>query len=96
MPKEDKYIIWPCYIDSSLSRNDGRKISKDKAVSKPSIEEIVNAAKKLGFDAIIEDKKYPRLWFEQTKRVVIPKGVKKREILYKLAEEINRSRQKVK
>ncbi|AFZ69846.1 signal recognition particle 19 kDa protein [Caldisphaera lagunensis DSM 15908] len=96
MPKEDKYIIWPCYIDSAISKNNGRKISKGKAVLKPSIEEIINAAKKLGFNAVVEEKKYPRLWIDQTKRIVIPKVSKKRDLLIKISEEIIKARQKSK
>ncbi|MFP3227185.1 MAG: signal recognition particle subunit SRP19/SEC65 family protein [Caldisphaera sp.] len=94
MPKENKYIIWPSYLDSSLSKNKGRKISKNKAIVKPSIEEIVMAAKKLGLNPIVEEKKYPKLWYEQTKRVVILKKENKRKILKLISDEIIKMRQK--
>ena len=37
---EDKYVVWPVYFDKSVSRLNGRKVSKKHAVDKPSIENI--------------------------------------------------------
>ncbi|MGC8572595.1 MAG: signal recognition particle protein Srp19 [Caldisphaera sp.] len=96
MPKEDKFVIWPAYLDSSLSRNNGRKIPKNKAVTKPSIEEIITVTKKLGLNPIIEEKKYPKLWYEQTRRVIILKKGSKRKILSLISDEIIKMRQKSK
>ena len=58
--------VWPQYLDKDLSLSEGRKVSKEIAVSKPSISEIERALKRLGFTYEIErDKAYPGKWYEK-------------------------------
>ena len=42
-------MIWPIYLDAGKSLNEGRKISKEYAVSEPRIKEIVKATQKLRY-----------------------------------------------
>ena len=46
-------MIWPIYLDAGKSLNEGRKISKEYAVSEPRIKEIVKATQKLRYKVII-------------------------------------------
>ena len=48
MRKQDKAIIWPAYFDQTKTRKNGRRVSKNLAVPNPKIEELQEAAKKLG------------------------------------------------
>ncbi|MDY7081899.1 MAG: signal recognition particle subunit SRP19/SEC65 family protein [Halobacteria archaeon] len=65
-------FIWPAYLDADRSRNEGRRIAKDTAVSDPSADEIAKAVKQIGYEAIIErDKKYPKSWWENEGRVLV-------------------------
>lgn len=41
--------IWPQYIDKNLSLKEGRKISKEDAVSEPSIHDIERSLKRLDY-----------------------------------------------
>ena len=43
-------MIWPIYLDAEKSLNEGRKISKEYAVSEPRIKEIVKATQKLRYN----------------------------------------------
>ena len=53
-------MIWPIYLDAGKSLNEGRKISKEYAVSEPRIKEIVKATQKLRYKYYAEeDKAYP-------------------------------------
>ena len=57
---DEKWVIWPIYFDKSISRKNGRKISKKIAIDKPILENIAKAAKSLGLNPIIEkDNSYP-------------------------------------
>ena len=47
-------IIWPAYIDSERTKKDGRRISKEDAVSAPKIREINKAAQKLHLNPEVE------------------------------------------
>ena len=46
-------MIWPIYLDAGKSLNEGRKISKEYAVSEPRIKEIVKATQKLRYNGTI-------------------------------------------
>ncbi|MDH5806338.1 MAG: signal recognition particle subunit SRP19/SEC65 family protein [Candidatus Methanomethylicaceae archaeon] len=91
---EKEYIvIWPSYINSSLSRNEGRKVSKKIAVESPSIEEILNACKELGLDVLIEkNKAFPRTPWDKSGRVLVKKSDKKLKLLIKICEIIRKNR----
>jgi signal recognition particle subunit SRP19 len=54
-------VIWPAYIDASLTRSEGRRVSLDAAVEDPTVDEIAEAVQQVGYDAVIErDKSYSR------------------------------------
>jgi len=65
-------VIWPAYLDADLTRSEGRRVPKDLAVSDPDVEEIAEAVKQVGYDAMIEpDLAYPRNHREKTGRVAV-------------------------
>ena len=87
----DKYVIWPAYIDKGNSRSGGRIISRKLSVTSPELKEIVQAAKELGLNPIVErDKAYPKSWWTVSGRVLVDKkGVKSgiaREIAKRIGE----------
>lgn len=86
---EEKYVIWPIYFDKSLSRINGRKVSKKHAVEKPSVELIIKAAKSLGLNPTLEkDKAYPSRHWRNEGRVLVDKKESKRKILVKIANRL--------
>ena len=86
---EEKYVIWPIYFDKSLSRINGRKVSKKHAVEKPSVESIIKAAKSLGLNPTLEkDKAYPSRHWRNEGRVLVDKKESKRKILVKIANRL--------
>ena len=63
-------VLWPAYFDASRSRKEGRRVPVDLAVEDPSVDEIAQAVKQVGYDAVIErDVAYPRQPWERTGRV---------------------------
>ena len=88
---KDKYVIWPAYVDKGNSRSGGRIISRKISVTSPELKEIVQAAKELGLNPVVEkDKAYPKSWWKVSGRVLVDKkGVKSgivREIARKIGE----------
>jgi signal recognition particle subunit SRP19 len=54
-------VIWPAYLDASLSRSEGRRVPKDAAVENPTVDEIAKAVQQVGYDAVVErDAAYSR------------------------------------
>lgn len=86
---EDKYVIWPIYFDKSISRLNGRKISKKQAVDKPSLDEIKKAAKSLGLNPEIEENaSYPGRFWKKEGRVLVDKKHSKAKILRQIADKL--------
>jgi signal recognition particle subunit SRP19 len=64
-------VIWPAYLDATLSRAEGRRVPAELAVPEPTVEEIAQAVQQVGYDAVIErDTTYPRE-YEPRGRVLV-------------------------
>ncbi|ELZ82870.1 MULTISPECIES: signal recognition particle subunit SRP19 [Haloferax] len=64
-------VIYPAYLDASLSRSEGRRVAESAAVEDPTVDEIAKAVQQVGYDAVIErDKRYSRE-FETRGRVLV-------------------------
>ena len=86
---EDKIVIWPIYFDKTVSRLNGRKVSKKYAVEKPNIEAIFKAAKSLGLHPILEkDAAHPSRRWKKEGRVIIDKKDPKSKVLVQIANRI--------
>ncbi len=86
---EDKFVIWPIYFDKSVSRLNGRKISSKYAVEKPTIEDILKAAKSLHLNPIIEkDCSHPSAHWKKQGRILVDKKDTKSNILKQIANRL--------
>jgi len=52
--------IYPVYIDSKKTKDEGRKLGKEFCCESPQIMAMVEAMKKLRISTVLEDKKHPR------------------------------------
>jgi signal recognition particle subunit SRP19 len=85
MKDKGKLVIWPAYIDQTKSRSSGRIISRKNAIKEPHLNEIKEAAVKLGLSPEAEpEKAYPKSWWEVSGRVLVddkgPKSVIAKQI----------------
>ena len=89
-----KTIIWPVYLDSTHTRSQGRKLSKEESISEPKIREISSALKKLRMEFDIDrSKSYPGSWWEKSGRIVVEQeGKTKLELLRAIASQIKKAR----
>jgi signal recognition particle subunit SRP19 len=64
-------VIWPAYLDADRSRQQGRRVARELAVSEPTVDEIAQSVQQVGYDAVIErSKTYPRE-YEARGRVLV-------------------------
>ena len=99
MKRSDVYIIWPVYIDSTKSRKEGRKLSINLCVKKPTLKELIEAANKAAIPIEIETSKaYPRSWWENKGYVMIPKNKFSSKLLAlkTIAKQLRRIRAEIK
>ena len=83
---DDKYIIYPIYFDSLVSRKEGRRIPKKLSIEKPDIIMIARAAKNLGFNPINEENcAHPQRNWKTEGRVLIDKKQSKQSMIIQIA-----------
>lgn len=58
--RERWVCIYPAYINSKKTRQEGRKIAKENAVDTPTYQEIKDVLAVANFPIVIENKLYPR------------------------------------
>ncbi|HID17517.1 TPA: signal recognition particle protein Srp19 [Candidatus Bathyarchaeota archaeon] len=94
MRKPGRAVVWPANIDAKKTRGKGRKISIGSAVEAPRLEEVVEAAARLGLSPIpVPHSALPREWWNKTGYVIIErKGKGKIQVLRELASEVAKAR----
>jgi signal recognition particle subunit SRP19 len=97
MKRKDKIVLWPAYFDSNKTRLQGRRVARSLAVASPRLEEIKNAAKKIGLQAeIVSDAKYPKSPWQRTGYILVSKKASKNETLRRIAKELASIRKQTK
>ncbi len=92
---ENKIVLWPEYFDISLTKNNGRRVSRKLALNSPTVEDIAKAAKKLKLNAKIEHQtSYPSRWWRNSGRVLIRTSHKKTKVIRNIAIVMKKSRKK--
>ncbi len=92
-PRKDTVIIWPAYVDSKLSRGEGRRIPKNLAAPDVTVDMLSKAAEMAKLDTEIEaGKRYPREGKQRGGYLVVenPDGHKKKRLLLMLAKGLRR------
>jgi signal recognition particle subunit SRP19 len=86
-----KLRVWPVYFDASLSRGEGRRVPRSKAIRDPKAEDIEKAAKKLGLNPILEPAAtYSKQPWRPVGVVLVDKKGSKTRIINDIAEELKR------
>ncbi len=91
--RKGSLIIWPAYLDSRLSRAQGRRIPVNLAAPNLTVDILREAAEMSGFAHDIEpDKRYPREHVSRGGFLVVenPEGHKKKRLLLMLAKSVRR------
>ncbi len=88
----DEVIIWPAFLDSDLSRSEGRRLRRKRCVKSPPLDEMLEAATTLGIEARVEKKSYPRRWAEDRRALVLEERVPRSKAIPMISDEIRRTR----
>jgi signal recognition particle subunit SRP19 len=91
----EHFYVYPAYLDRKLARSDGRRVPEAEGTPDVTVEEIAQAAKRLGWKAEAEPSKhYPRRFFLYGGRVKVTKraGAPKAKALRTLADEVRKVR----
>lgn len=95
MRKREGIIVWPVYLDSNLTRAQGRRIPKNLAAPGVTLNILTEAAKAINLEFEIEpDKLYPRAPRDQQGGGYLvltnPQGHKKKRLMLMLAKSVRK------
>ena len=89
MRRRDWLVVWPLYFDKRRSRSDGRRVSLELSVERPTIKDLAAAAERLGLEYVVEgDKRHPSTWFEESGRILVRKTLPKTKLLRALGRQL--------
>ena len=90
MRKQNKFVVWPVYFDSTKARRQGRKVPKKYAVPNPKLDEICKALDKLKLKyEVVADAAYPKMPWRKTGVIYVEKIKKpKLEILKLIGQKL--------
>jgi signal recognition particle subunit SRP19 len=98
MLRRKKYfVLYPEYFNKSLTRKQGRKIPRNRAVEDCTLSKIAYACRHLELDYEVEkDKKYSRNWWSSEGRIIVnPEGIASKTELIRRIANISRKLKKV-
>ncbi|MHA1346779.1 MAG: signal recognition particle subunit SRP19/SEC65 family protein [Candidatus Heimdallarchaeaceae archaeon] len=95
--KTRSFALYPEYFDKKLSKKEGRKVPRSKAVENSNLSKIVYACKYLELNYTIEkDKQYSKNWWKSEGRVVVkPEGIANKTELIRRINNVARKLKKV-
>ena len=96
MKDYDHNIIWLDYFNKTLSRKKGRRLSKDKCIFDPSLNELIESSKAAGCEPTETDDqaRYPRRSYVRSGYVILEKKSTKTKTLNKISEKMVAKRAK--
>jgi len=96
MKDYEHVVVWLDYFNKTLTRNKGRKLSKEKCIFDPSLKELIEAAKAAELKLTESDDKvrFPKRSFVRSGYIVLPKDGPKTKMLNKISEKLVSKRAK--
>lgn len=92
MKEYERFVVWLDYIDSERKRTEGRRIPLNSCVRAPTLDEMMQACKRLNLDAQEQKAFYPRASRRQSGFVSIKKTGRKQQVIMAIARELSRIR----
>jgi signal recognition particle subunit SRP19 len=92
MKEYERYVVWLEYIDSERKRAEGRRVPLDSCVRAPTLDEVVQACKRLNLDAQPQRAFHPKASRRQSGYVSVKKQGRKQQVIVSIARELSRIR----
>ena len=92
MKEYERFVVWLDYLDSERKRAEGRRVPLNSCVRSPTLDEVVQACKKLNLDAQPQKAFHPKAPRRESGYVSIKKTERKQQIIMAIARELSRIR----
>jgi signal recognition particle subunit SRP19 len=83
-------ILYPCYFDAKLRRDEGRRVARDSAVHSPAAPDIERALASCGIRYRREKKSHPSWWWKNEGRIIADCNWPKTRLLKSVAMELRK------
>tara|TARA_B100000678_G_scaffold219538_1_gene186923 strand:+ start:2433 stop:2732 length:300 start_codon:yes stop_codon:yes gene_type:complete len=96
MKDYEHIVIWLDYFNKTLSRKKGRRLSKEKCIFDPSLNELIESSKAVGLvpTETNDQVRFPRRSYVRSGYIVLEKKFSKTSILNKISTKMVNSRAK--
>jgi signal recognition particle subunit SRP19 len=86
-----RYVLWIDYFNSTMSRENGRRVPLDKSVKDPTLQELGEATRRLGYRPEPASAKVPSRPTQQSGYVSIEKkaGVRKSTVITEVSKALS-------
>ncbi len=91
--RKDAVIVWPVYLDSKMSKSQGRRIPTNLAAPNITLDILREAAEMGGLEFELEvDKRYPRESVRRGGYLIVknPEGHKKKRLILVIAKSVRK------
>jgi signal recognition particle subunit SRP19 len=88
----ESFVVWLDYLDSERKRSEGRRVPLNSCVRAPTLDEVLQACKRLKLDAQPQKAFHPRASRRQSGYVSIKKQGQKQQVIVAIARELSRIR----
>jgi signal recognition particle subunit SRP19 len=89
MKEYESYVFWLDYFNSELKRAGGRRVPLSSATRAPTLDELVDACKRLGLQPSAQPARFPNNPLAASGYVTVPKKKPKQALLLKIAKELS-------
>ena len=86
MKDYEKQVIWLDYFNSSYSRSQGRRISRNRSIKNPILSDLLEAAKRLNLNPVCLEVIHPKRTLINSGYISITKKNKKTLVLQDIAK----------
>ena len=86
MKDYEKQVIWLDYFNSSYSRSQGRRVSRNRSIKNPVLPDLLEAAKRLNLNPVGHEVIHPKRSSVNSGYISIDKKNKKTTVLQDLAK----------
>ena len=81
-------ILYPCYFNAAYTRRQGRRVSLNRGVKAPVVNDLERALKRIGVTFRVEDHHHPAHWMRREGRVVVTWQESKEALIKKVAQRL--------
>ena len=79
-------LIWVDYFNSNISRSEGRRIPLNQSVKNPTLQELVEAEKRVGYDPTFQTAFFPKRPYTPSGYISIVKKKRKNDVLKEISK----------